>query len=63
MKNVEEKAQEIKALLNKHTREQLSAKIERKTGARISGSTITRASSNKDIKPNMLHLIHYILTH
>lgn len=63
MHDAEEKAKEVKRLLEKNTREQLADIVEKKTGAKISGSTITRAANNKDIKANMLHLLHYALTH
>ena len=63
MTEEERKALEIKNMLKSNSGSQLAAKVNRKTGANVSDTTITRASNKQNISSNMLHLLHYVLTH
>lgn len=63
MTNYEEKAKDIRELLLKQSGEKLASIVNEKCGANISGTTITRASNQKDISSNTLCLLHYVLTH
>lgn len=63
----EEKRLYIKNLIENDPENKGAAKaarqINQKTGASIAATTITRAANNDQSSNNMLHLIHYVLTH